>query len=310
MAEILSETRVVSGLIPQMTGASRAICICVDDYGLHDGIDAACLRLVEQRRISALSVMTDGPTWPRSAQALRRVPSEVLDVGLHLNFTEALGGVGPVWPLKSLLARAPLRLLPRRAIRDSIRRQLGRLVEAMGRAPAHVDGHQHVQQLPVVRELLLDELGAAMARLNLPVGAPGAPWLRCGRVPNAPDLPERRKARLIEAFGARAWARLAQDRGWRCSRHLLGVYGFDADEAHLAALWQAWLAAAAPDDVIMCHPAVQAPADDVIGSARQREFRWLSSDRFGQMLSAAGVEVRPWGQGLASAARQGSDGAT
>jgi chitin disaccharide deacetylase len=308
--EILSETAGASGQRPPSTAAVRAICICVDDYGLHDGIDEACHRLVEQRRIGALSVMTDGPTWPRSAMPLRRVSPDVLDVGLHLNFTEVLGGAGPVWPLKSVLWRAPLHLLPRQAIRESIRRQLGGLVEAMGRAPAHVDGHQHVQQLPVVRDLLLDELGEAMTRLGLSAGAPGSPWLRCGLTPSSPDLPERRKARIIEAFGARAWARVAQGQGWRCSRHLLGVYGFDADASRLAQLWQAWLTTAGAEDVVMCHPAVHAPAGDVIGPARQQEFQWLSGPAFGRMLSEAGVTVRPWGQGLASVDRQGSVGAT
>lgn len=283
------------------------MCICVDDYGLHPGVDEACHRLVALGRIGALSVMTDGPTWPDSARPLRSVPPDRLDVGLHLNFTEPFG-VPPVWPLTGLLWRAPLRLLPRPALRESIRRQLGRLVDAMGRPPAHVDGHQHVQQLPVVRDLLLEELREAMGRLGIPVDSPQAPWLRCGQAPRAATLPESRKARIIEVFGAVPWARSARSEGWRCSEHLLGVYGFDAQGADLSGLWRHWLAIATDRDVIMCHPAAHAPSTDVIGAARRREFELMVHPDFGGLLAQAGVAVRPWGQGLG--VLQGTAGGT
>ncbi len=282
----------------------------MDDYGLHPGVDEACHRLVDLGRIGALSVMADGPTWPSSARRLRSVSPEVLDVGLHLNFTECLGAAGPVWPLMQLLVRAPLRLLPRQAMRESIRRQLGGLVDALGRAPAHVDGHQHVQQLPVVRDLLLDELAQAMDRLGIPVGSLQAPWLRCGQAPRSPALPERRKAQIIEAFGARPWARSARSAGWRCSDYLLGVYGFDAGPARLHGLWRDWLALATPRDVIMCHPAAHTPVDDVIGAARRREFEWMTHPDFGRLLSEAGVVVRPWGQGRVGEGLQVAVGGT
>ena len=49
----------------------RTICVCVDDYGLHAGINQAALNLVRENRISAVSCLVDGPAWPSGWNALK-----------------------------------------------------------------------------------------------------------------------------------------------------------------------------------------------------------------------------------------------
>jgi predicted glycoside hydrolase/deacetylase ChbG (UPF0249 family) len=49
-------------------------------------------------------------------------------------------------------------------------RPLNRFEDAMGRAPAFIDGHRHVHQFPVVRALLVEEIAR-----RYPVSPP---WVR------------------------------------------------------------------------------------------------------------------------------------
>lgn len=297
--------------------ALRPVAVCVDDYGLHAGVDEASVRLVEMGHVSAVSVMSGGTSWLAGAAALRALPASRVDVGLHLNFSEDVGDGEPSWPLTRLIALSHLRLLPASRLRESVRRQLDRLVQALGRPPAHVDGHQHAHQWPQIRTVLLDVLAEELDRLGAGPGSPQSPWLRSGRAPSDPALPLRRKAQVIEVLGAASIERLARRRGWHCSSHLLGVYGFDGDEQAYADLLQRWAGLSRPGDLIMCHPATHAPEGDVIGAARVREWLVWSRPDLAQRLAQVGVRVAPLSQWLAGAdaggaatAGQGAPGAT
>lgn len=262
---------------------ARRIAICVDDYGLDAGIDAAVLTLAAAGRVSATSCMAGAPHWLEGAARLRELEPRRFDAGLHLDLTEHPFDARLRWPLKQWLARSYLHLVPRAALRGEIERQLDAFEIALGRPPAHVDGHQHVHQLPVVREALLSVLDA-----RYPAGR--RPWLRSTR--RAAHEPAR-KAWLIEALGGRALARAAGG-GYRLNGHLLGVYDFRGDTVRYLALLEGWLAAASDGDVLMCHPAETMPPSDPIAQARRIEYRVLSAPLFDDLLVEHGVQVLPF----------------
>jgi predicted glycoside hydrolase/deacetylase ChbG (UPF0249 family) len=270
---------------------------------LHSGIDEASVQLALAGRISAVSVMSDGPTWPDSAAALRTAAqARSIDVGLHLNLTEALSGVAGE-PLQRVILRAGLHLFDARALRRRIEHQLDRFEAGWGAAPDHVDGHQHVHQLPQVRRVLLKTLEA---RFPDPAFRP---WLRVSQVPSGAELPMRRKAALISWLGATEFQRDAGRRGWQSNRHLLGVYGFDADAAGYRSLLQRWFGLAQDGDLLMCHPARHAPTGDVIGAARQVEWAVWQSDTLQADLTRAGVQITALRSGLAERSSSGASGA-
>jgi chitin disaccharide deacetylase len=272
-------------LAPARPRPLRRLAVCIDDYGLHAGIDEASVRLARAGRISAVSVMSEGPTWPDSATALQQaVQTHPVDVGLHLNLTEPLPGVAGE-PLQRVVLRAGLRGFDARALRQRIDGQLDRFEAGWGAAPDHVDGHQHVHQLPQVRAVLL---GALEARYP---DASRRPWLRASRAPLGAGLPLRRKADVISWLGAAELQREAGKRGWSSNGHLLGVYGFDTDAPGYRALLQRWFALAQDGDLLMCHPACHAPAGDVIGAARQVEWAVWQSGTLPGDLAQAGVVV-------------------
>jgi predicted glycoside hydrolase/deacetylase ChbG (UPF0249 family) len=265
----------------------RAIAVCADDFGLHDGIDQAAVQLARLGRITAISCLVDGPAWRTDAAALRDLP-RATELGLHLNLTELLGP-GRTYSLRGLILRAYARALDHGTLRAEIQRQLGAFIANVGRLPDFVDGHQHVHQLPGVREALL-------AVLDEQAGA-AQPWLRCTLPPvrSSQDwLPRgtRYKALVIARLGGAAFAALAAARGYRTNGRLLGVYGFDGTEDGYLDRLRTWLALARDGDLLMCHPAVPGTWRDPLLPARVREFRVLSSDAYGTLLQRAAISMR------------------
>jgi len=265
----------------------RVLDLCADDFGLTFALSQAVARLAAEERLSSTSCITNSPHWEASARLLRGLPASV-ESGLHFNLTEGAPlseALARIWPrlpgLSSLMAAAHLRRLPLAAIEAEWRAQLQAYTQAVGQAPKHVDGHQHVHHLPGVREVLL----AGIARL------PQAPGLRdTGRV-LGPGFAIKRW--LIAHTGGTALARALKRRGWPRSPALLGCYDFEAEDYR--ALMRAWLGALpAEGGLLFCHPGPNEPGD-AIAAARVREAAYLGSDDFPRDLQEAGVRLgRSW----------------
>ena len=219
-----------------------------------------------------------------NAAALRQ---SGLQAGLHLNFTEALGREGLYLPLGQLIRACWARRLDPIAVRGQIAAQLARYEDVMGRVPDYVDGHQHVHQFPQIRDALHAELAA-----RYPAGGP-RPWLRCTVAASMRGTPPmaRFKAGVIALLGARSQCRHARRMGFEMNRGLLGVYDFRGGAAVYAALLRAWLGAAQPGDLIMCHPSAQAVPDDALGDQRRAEFEVWSSDEVGEWLQRFNLQI-------------------
>jgi predicted glycoside hydrolase/deacetylase ChbG (UPF0249 family) len=272
--------------LQQTQSTRRKICICVDDYGLHDGINMAALDLFRLGRISAVSCLVDGPAWLSGVKALRGVDAQP-EMGLHLNFTEHLGQKFGPQSLPRLVFLAYSHQLDRSALKRDIQRQLERFESAMSRAPDFIDGHQHVHQFPVIREVLFEVLNARFAS--------DKPWLRSTCAPrNASVLepfPARFKSWMIEYLGAAAFGRLAKHHGYPQNSHLLGVYGFDLSEKTYLRHLGKWFNHAVSGDVLMCHPSLNGAWDDQILAARNREYRVLTGYSFHTLIQDEGIEI-------------------
>lgn len=271
----------------------RRISVCVDDYGLHTGINQAVLALVHQGRVQAVSVMVGGPAWAEGARALRALDPQRVEVGLHLDLTEFPLQPALRRPLARLIALAYLRRLDAAALRTEIGAQLDAFEQAMGRAPAYVDGHQHVHQLPMVRTALLQELARRYPE--------GGLWLRATHGPQGAahaDARARCKSHLIAILGARALSALTQRQGLRQNARLLGVYDFTGGAQRYRARLDRWLHAARDGDLLICHAGLPAPAPapDVLAGAREDEFAVLSAPGFEDALAGARVRLQPMGQ--------------
>jgi predicted glycoside hydrolase/deacetylase ChbG (UPF0249 family) len=262
---------------------TRRIALVVDDFGLHEGIDAAVLRLAERRHVTAVSCMVGVPGWRRGGgQRLRSLDATRLDIGLHLDLTEAPLRRGTRRSLRQWIVDAYTGRLAREAVRGEIDAQLDAFERTVGRAPDHVDGHQHVHQLPGIRDLLVQAL-----RERHP--AP-RPWLRCTRPEPVPAL----KPWLIAALGSAGLTRLARSAGLAQNHRLLGVYDFQGDAHRYERRLAAWLRAAREGDLLMCHPSLPThAATDPILQARRVEADVLCSPLFADLLAREDIVLWP-----------------
>lgn len=261
---------------------SRALLLCADDYALHPRVDEAVQQLAQAGRLSATSCMATAPRWRQAARALQPLRPRLL-VGLHFNLTEGHGSAGAAQSLPQVLRQAYARSWPQAQLRAAWRAQLDAFEQAMGSAPDFIDGHQHVHQLPGVREALL-------AELQLRYAGQAAPWVR-STVP-APGQWRNTKALAIALLGGWTAARRWRREGVALNHGFAGVYGFDAPDAQrYGAHMQAWLAQGQEGRLVMCHPASGQVPGDAIGHQRPVEFAYLMSPAFEELLRRSNMHV-------------------
>lgn len=267
-----------------MTQPWRRVAVCVDDFGLNAAVNDGAWRLVEQGRVSTLACMSTAPGWADGAKRLREEGGGRVEAGLHLNLTEVFSP-GTAWRrgLRGLIAAAYSIGLPQRALRQEIATQLDAFEHQLGVAPSFVDGHQHVHQLPGVREALLEELLRRYPALR--------PWLRNTEPPHGSRSRRSLKPRLVSALGAAGLTALANDLGFTQNRSMLGVYDFAGSAPAYADRVSEWCAELTDGGLLICHAAESPTPGDPIASARVREFQVLSSDSFARLLDAQRLSV-------------------
>ena len=272
--------------------ARRRIWLVADDYGISPAVSAAIRDLLARGRLSATSVMVAAPSFDR-AQAL---PLAALDIattrvaiGLHVTLTAPFRPLTPDFaptrggaflPLAALMARAFLGRLDRARIAAEVAAQLKTFAAAFGRPPDFVDGHQHVQLLPIVGEALLAATKQA---------APCA-WVRqCGRVTRTLSDP---KGLLLDRLSRRFRAR-ADALGIRANPAFAGTYNF-AGKPTMAALFPRFLDGLPDGSVVMCHPGEvddELRRLDPVTDQRAREYAYFAGDDFAALLRAQGVAL-------------------
>jgi predicted glycoside hydrolase/deacetylase ChbG (UPF0249 family) len=259
------------------------VALCVDDFGLHEAVNDAAFRLLEQGRVSALACLSTAPAWPEGAQRLREEGGGRADAGLHLNLTEAFAPGQWQRGLGALILSAYVGGLPARRLRQAIAQQLDAFEQHLGSAPSFVDGHQHVHQLPRVREALLEELARRYPTTR--------PWLRHTAPPPGSAHASGFKPRLIAALGSTRLARLARDMGFAQNRGMVGVYDFAGTAPGYADRLAGWCEDLPDGGLLICHPAAQVQPGDPIAAARVREFEVLGGDAFGRLLRSQQLSV-------------------
>jgi predicted glycoside hydrolase/deacetylase ChbG (UPF0249 family) len=271
------------------------IWLCADDYGISPSVNAAIRDLLVRGRINATSVMTVAPSFHRAEalalQALNTTGRRVA-IGLHVTLTAPFrplsdgfaplrDGAFPALPV--LLMRACLRSLNQAALTAEIARQLRAFAEHFGRPPDFIDGHQHVQLFPQVREALL-----TVVRRDAP-----ATWVRqCGRVQPFVRALDDRKGVLLDIL-SRGFRRRATALGVRTNPAFAGTYTF-RDQADFADTFPQFLDRLPDGSVVMCHPGfvdLELEKLDPLTTLREQEYAFFVQDSFPGLLARHGVAL-------------------
>jgi chitin disaccharide deacetylase len=259
----------------------KKLFICADDFGMTNEINAGIINLAQQGRVSAASCLVHGSAFRTGAAQL--ADTEV-QLGLHLNLTEALGGTQYHQPLGKLIIGCFTGKISSVRIHDEIERQFDKFVTVFGRNPDYVDGHQHVHQFPVVRDCLLRVLSERY--LN------HLPWLRSTRQAAGHDFPvDSMKAKIIQSLGDTGLRTQCQAGQFKMNSGLFGVYGFEGGTHAFLKRLRTWVADFKQHDLIICHPAVAPSQNDVLGKQRQAEFLVLGGRAFAEMLQEQNATV-------------------
>jgi predicted glycoside hydrolase/deacetylase ChbG (UPF0249 family) len=275
--------------------SQRRIRLCADDYGISPGVNRAICDLIERERINATSVMVIGPAAGRDdIDALKTAAGRNphCAIGLHATLTAPFHPLtmhyrplegGLFLPLAKMLRASLLRRLDPEIIHDELKAQIAAFTERVGRTPDYVDGHQHVQIFPQVRDAFLSAVKEA---------APNA-WVRqCGRRQPLAQRVGMPKALLLDILSSGFRRRAARD-GIRFNPGFAGAYDFTR-ASEFADLMQGFLDGSPDGGLIMCHPGF---VDDILialdplTDQREREYAFLASDGFGDMLAANKVTL-------------------
>jgi chitin disaccharide deacetylase len=269
--------------------APRRIWLCADDYGISDGVNRAIRELIERGRLNATSVMMVTPAIGREAAAALQASaakSPRCAIGLHVTLTapfrpltlhfRPLDG-DMFYPFAKLLQRGLMRRLDAELVYFEVLAQLDAFRELFGRAPDYVDGHQHAQLFPQVRDGFLR---AVKER------APDA-WVRqCGRFGSTTRRLPGPKTLVLNTLSGQ-FRNKATKAGLRFNPAFAGAYDF-ARVSEFADLMRGFLADLPENGLVMCHPGFvdeTLKSLDPLTTAREIEHAYLAGDDFPAALA-------------------------
>ena len=283
-----------------MRTAPRRIWLCADDYGISPGVNAAIRELIARERINATSVIVAAPHFGSDeATALDTLNSgkKRSALGLHVTLTGPFKPIsgdftplrdGRFLPLNDMLRSAVSRRLQSELLVIEIATQLRAFIDAFGRPPDFLDGHQHVHLFPQVRDAFLRVVAE---------GAPDA-WVRqCGHARPVRRLHDR-KALTLDILSV-AFRRKARQLGIAFNPAFAGTYSFNA-KAKFTKIFPRFLSGLPDSGLVMCHPGfvdAELKALDLLTTLREHEFAFFSSEAFPKALADHGVTLaRPTGE--------------
>ncbi len=273
----------------------RRIWLCADDYGISPGVNRAIRDLIERGRLNATSVMMVGPTIDRGeVMALQSAAanSPRCAIGLHVTLTAPFRPLtmhfrpadGDMFlPFGKLLRAGLSRRLDPEIIRAEMTVQLAAFGDKFGRAPDFVDGHQHVQLYPQVRDAFVEAVKDAAPNAWVRQGGRKQPL---GRRLNSP------KALFLDLLSAQ-FRRRALSADLAFNPGFAGAYDFTRT-ADFGALMRQFLDGLPEGGLVMCHPGF---VDDVLigldplTDARELEHAFLAGERFPELLAANNVTL-------------------
>lgn len=149
-----------SNSLQRSAGMRRLLIVNADDLGLHDDINRGIVLAHTRGIVTSASLVACGEAFEHAATIIHECPE--LDLGVHLTLVEErplsppekvpslVGPEGRFVPTyRRFAARMLLGLVSPAEIYHELQAQIERVIKT-GRAPSHLDSHQHVHLLPSV----------------------------------------------------------------------------------------------------------------------------------------------------------------
>lgn len=249
----------------------KHIILCADDYGQSRAISQAIINLLKNRRITATSCMVTSLDWPLYSSWLMPYKNQI-DIGLHFNLTEGTLGSS----LSYLLVMSHLHLLDEHVIRAELNTQLDKFIHEMGMLPDFIDGHQHVHQFPIIRNVLLEVYEERLRKHGC--------YIR--NIDNSHNRWNTKKL-VLQLTGARAFKKKLVANHIPHNQSFSGVYKFNRADQY-ESLFGCFLREVRHGGLVMCHPGLEdVDSDDKIYYSRPKEYAFINSEQFLKVLDEA-----------------------
>ena len=147
----------------------RCLIVNADDFGLSEGTNRGIIKSHERGIVTSTSLMVRQPAVASAATYAKANPA--LAIGLHIDLGEWEWRDGAWQQVWQVVATEDAE-----AIAAEIERQLDHFHSLIGRAPTHLDSHQHLHQHEPVRSVAL----AVAERLGIPLRGVSGGIVFCG----------------------------------------------------------------------------------------------------------------------------------
>ena len=275
------------------TQTNKNIIICADDFSLNDSVSKGIINLANTKKISATSCMTNMPTWSQHSELLKPLLSDI-DIGLHFNLTEGrplsktnnFFNNNNFFSLNNLISKAYRRQLKKIEIKAELNAQITAFFSQMGCMPAFIDGHQHIQQLPIIREAIIEvyctlNLWRYNTYLRIPSNGLLASFYQ----------PKKYKAIILTLLGSMKFRHLLIKNKIPHNSSFSGIYNF-SENINYAVYFTKFLQQLNDNGILMCHPALPSSNNnDLIANARSNEYNFFSSATLQKICTTQNINI-------------------
>ena len=258
--------------------------LCADDYSQNEAISDGILELIDKKRINATSSLVNSPLWSNAHHALLPYKTET-QLGLHLNFTWGTP-LSTAWKkqygtqfgnLGSVIKQCFLTRYSKQVLIAEITAQVDAFTHAMGMFPNFIDGHQHIHQLPGIRDVLIELYQTQQWTNFFRTTSNGlSDYLSLNTFP---------KSQLIALLGASVFKKSLNKNNIQTNTSFAGIYNFE-NAANYRDYFKKFLKSTQTGGLIMCHPGKQSDdTSDPLYQFRPLEWAYFMSEEFLDDLS-------------------------
>jgi len=264
----------------------KHITICADDYGQTLEISQAIIDLINMQRISATSCMVNSKHFTKSAVLLKSLTDKA-DIGLHFNLTEGNLVANHSRKLDTLpitLLKSTLRLLDKQYLTKELNAQLDVFEEHMGFTPDFIDGHQHVHQIPQVRDVILQVYEKRLRKSRCYVRALDKSLINLNNISF--------KKIILYSLGATKFKSLLIKHDIPHNKSFSGIYDFKKSYNYKN-YFNKFLQEITNDGLLMCHPGYPSNSteSDLLVDSRHHELAFFKSQLFLDLLGKNSVSL-------------------
>jgi len=274
----------------------KNLSICADDFGITQKINKAIIDLIKAERITETSCIVLAKEFESGAKDLVKYKNKI-GIGVHLTLTDfkpltkisSLIVNSKMVNIKNLLFKSINRNYSKDEITKEINFQLDEFEKIMGFSPNFIDGHHHVQQLPLIREILIKILQKRYPN-NLP-------WIR-NTYENLIKILKRKisilKTISLSVMGNKM-KKLTESNSIKSNDGFSGVYNFLIKEKY-EYIFKNFIEDINNNHLVMVHPGV---SDEILSKidnvtiSRDKEYDFLLSDNFIKILNDKNVVLKP-----------------